>query len=109
MERFLLFLCVVLLYCVNGFASTEKANKDEGKKTPPRFHIYMENETLYLNPLRSSISVQIINEWNDVVYEEYVNIDQPQSYCIPIGFLEPGDYKLVVSGENLNYTFEFYL
>ena len=109
MERFLLFLCVVLLYCVNGFASTEKANKDEGKKTPPRFHIYMENETLYLNPLRSSVSVQIINEWNEVIHEEFIPVDQPQLYVIPVDHLPSGSYTVLIMGEQMNYQFQFIL
>lgn len=56
-----------LLFSFNGYALLDKKGDIPSKKVPPRFHIYMENETLYLNPLRSSVSVQTgtSHSWND--------------------------------------------
>ena len=44
------FLCFFLICSFSTSVLGEKGNKDEAEKCPPRFHIYMENETLYLNP-----------------------------------------------------------
>lgn len=109
MKSICIAICGLLLYSLSAFAAMDKKGQSDPKKCPPWFPVSIENDVLYFDPLSASVSIQILNEQGEVVYEEYVNIDQPQSYCIPIGFLEPGDYKLVVSGENLNYTFEFYL
>ena len=108
MKRFVFLICG---FCLFSFSSlfAEKANKGGGKKCPPWFPVSIENDVLCFNPLSASASIQILDERGEVVYEEYVNIDQPQSYCIPIGFLEPGNYKIVVDGENLNYELNFYI
>lgn len=98
-----------LLFSFNGYALLDKKGDIPSKKVPPRFHIYMENETLYLNPLRSSVSVQIINEWNEVVQEEFIPVDQPQLYTIPVDHLPSGSYTVLIVGEQMNYEFNFKL
>ncbi len=103
------FLCFFLICSFSTSVLGEKGNKDEAEKCPPRFHIYMENETLYLNPLRSSVSVQIINEWNEVIHEEFIPVDQPQLYMIPVDHLPSGSYNVLIVGEQMNYEFNFKL
>ena len=98
-----------LLFSFNGYALLDKKGDIPSKKVPPRFHIYMENETLYLNPLRSSVSVQIINEWNEVIHEEFIPVDQPQLYTIPVDHLPSGSYTVLIVGEQMNYEFNFKL
>lgn len=98
-----------LLFSFNGYALVDRKGYSDPNRCPPKFHIYMENETLYLNPLRSSVSVQIINEWNEVIHEEFIPVDQPQLYMIPVDHLPSGSYTVLIVGERMNYEFNFKL
>ena len=99
-----------MLYLEHFFSVVyaEKLNKDEDKKSPPYFKVYVEDGILYLNPLRTSVSVQIINEWNEIVHEEFIPVDQPQLYMIPVDHLPCGSYTVLIVGEQENYQFDFY-
>lgn len=108
MKRFVFLICG---FCLFSFSSlfAEKANKGGGKKCPPWFPVSIENDVLCFNPLSASASIQILDERGEVVYEEYVNIDQPQLYTIPIDYLPSGNYTLLVVSEQMNYQLKFIL
>lgn len=108
-KNFLWSVLFFLLFSFNGYALLDRKGDSNPKKSAPQFHVYMENETLYLNPLRSSISVQIINEWNEVVQEEFISMDQPQLCMIPVGHLPSGSYTVLIVGDRLDYEFFFIL
>lgn len=109
MKRYLVLIFIVLFGAFFSVAYAEKLNKDESEKCAPFFKVYVEDEILYLNPLRTSVSVQIINEWNEIVYEEFIPVDQPQLYMIPVDHLPSGSYTVLIVGERMNYEFNFKL
>ena len=108
MKRFVFLICG---FCLFSFSSlfAEKANKGGGNKCPPWFPVSIENDVLCFNPLSASASIQILDERGEVVYEEYVNIDQPQLYAIPVDHLPSGSYTVLIMGEQMNYQFQFIL
>ena len=113
MKRFV-FLISLLLGVANYSAFADKNDWGEGNKCPPYFKVYVEGETLYLNPLRASAAVQILDEGGTIVYEEFIlvdqpQLDQPQLYMIPVDYLPSGNYTVLIAGEQGNYSFGFYL
>ena len=108
MKRYLVLIFIALFGAFFSVVYAEKLNKDEDKKSPPYFKVYVEDGILYLNPLRTSVSVQIINEWGAIVYEEFISVDQPQLYMIPVDHLPCGSYTVLIVGEQGNYQFDFY-
>lgn len=105
---FLLSVLFFLLFSFNGYALLDRKGDTPSSKCPPYFKVYVEDEILYLNPLRTSVSVQIINEWNEIVHEEFIPVDQPQLYMIPVDHLPCGSYTVLIVGEQMNYMFELY-
>lgn len=108
MKRFAFFVSFLLVLSINTILA-DKNHKDESDKSAPYFKVYVEDETLFLDPLRSSASIQILDEWGAIVYEEFIPVDQPQLYMIPVDHLPSGSYTVLIVGERMNYMFEFYL
>lgn len=108
MKRFV-FLISLLLGVANYSAFADKNHDDESNRCPPYFKVYVEGETLYLNPLRASAAVQILDEGGTIVYEEFILVDQPQLYMIPVDHLPSGSYTVLIVGERMNYEFNFKL
>lgn len=106
---FLWSVLFFLLFSFNGYALLDKKDDRPSKKCPPYFKVYVEGETLFLDPLRSSTSLQILDEWGAIVYEEFIPVDQPQLYMIPVDHLPSGSYTVLIVGEQMNYMFEFYI
>lgn len=102
-------ICGLLLYSLSAFAAMDKKGQSDPKKCPPWFPVSIENDVLYFDTLSASASIQILNEQGEVVYEEYVNIDQPQLYAIPVDHLPSGSYTVLIMGEQMNYQFQFIL
>ena len=41
-------------------------------------------------------------------HEEFIPVDQPQLYMIPVDHLPCGSYTVLIVGEQGNYQFDFY-
>lgn len=108
MKRFVFFVFFLLVLSINTILA-DKNHNDESKKSAPFFKVYVEDETLFLDPLRSSVSIQILDEWGAIVYEEFIPVDQPQLYTIPVDHLPSGSYTVLIMGEQMNYQFQFIL
>ncbi len=98
-----------LLFSFNGYALLDRKGDSDPNRCPPYFKVYVEGETLYLNPLRASAAVQILDEGGTIVYEEFILVDQPQLYMIPVDYLPSGNYTVLIAGEQGNYSFGVYL
>lgn len=108
MKRYLVLIFIALFGVFFSVVYAEKLNKDEDKRSSPYFKVYVEAETLFLDPLRSSASIQILDEGGAIVYEEFIPVDQPQLYMIPVDHLPSGSYTVLIVGEQGNYQFDFY-
>ncbi len=108
MKRFVFFVFFLLVLSINTILA-DKNDNGESNKSAPYFKVYVEDETLFLDPLRSSASIQILDEWGAIVYEEFIPVDQPQLYMIPVDHLPSGSYTVLIVGERMNYMFEFYI
>lgn len=98
-----------LLFSFNGYALLDKKDDRPSKKCPPYFEVYVEGETLYLDPLRSSATIQILDGWGSIVHEEFILVDQPLLYTIPVDHLPSGSYTVLIGGKRMNYQFQFIL
>lgn len=108
MKRFVFFVFFLLVLFVNSVFA-DKNDGGKNKRSSPYFKVYVEAETLFLDPLRSSASIQILDEGGAIVYEEFIPVDQPQLYMISVDHLPSGSYTVLIVGERMNYMFEFYL
>lgn len=107
MKRFASFFFFLLVLSVNSVFA-DKNDGGKNKRSSPYFKVYVEDETLFLDPLRSSTSIQILDEWGTIVHEEFIPVDQPQLYMIPVDHLPCGSYTVLIVGEQGNYQFDFY-
>lgn len=107
MKRFAFFVSFLLVLSINTILA-DKNDNGESDKCAPYFKVYVEDETLFLDPLRSSTFIQILDEWGAIVYEEFIPVDQPQLYMIPVDHLPSGSYTVLIVGEQGNYQFDFY-
>ena len=65
--------------------------------------------SMQFHPLLHLDAVQILDEGGTIVYEEFILVDQPQLYMIPVDYLPSGNYTVLIAGEQGNYSFGVYL
>ena len=105
MKKFLLFLCVSCLACMNGFGEDiilepiqEHGGNGQGKPKSPTAQVLaaLEENVLYLSFAPSSSSEVIItdSQTNTVVYSNTFGVTTGQ--VIPLSALPAGEYELSV-------------